>query len=93
VSAGRALFDAQLDHLQLLDLSGNRLTRVGLSILSTLRADRPVRVDVGGNVQSPAAGDAPVAVSDLVPGLLDGVAEAARLKHLVANPRHRNDAT
>lgn len=93
VAAGRDLFDAALDHLRLLDLSGNRLTRVGLSILSTLRADRPVRIDVTANVQSPTSGDAPVALPDLVPGLLDGVAEAARLKRLVANPRHRNDAT
>lgn len=93
VAAGRALFDACLNHLRLLDLSSNRLTRVGLSILTTLRADRPVRVDVTANVQSPTSGDAPVALPDLVPGLLDGVAEAARLKRLVANPRHRNDAT
>ncbi|MBN9119602.1 MAG: TIGR02996 domain-containing protein [Planctomycetes bacterium] len=81
--------DALLDRLQTLDLSGNRLTRVGLSILSTLRADRPVRIDVGGNVQAPNAGDAPVAVS----GLIDNVVEAARLKRLVANPRHRTDGT
>lgn len=93
VAAGRALFDACLDHLRLLDLSGNRLTRVGLSILSTLRADRQVRVDVTANVQSPTSGDAPVALPDLVPGLLDGVAEAARLKRLVSNPRYRNEAT
>lgn len=93
VSASRDLFGALLGRVQTLDLSGNRLTRVGLSILTALRAGRPVRVDVAGNVQAPAAGDAPVAVSDLVPGLLDGVAEAARLKRLVAHPRHRNDAT
>lgn len=93
VAAGRELFDACLNHLCSLDLSANRLTGVGLSILTTLRADRKVRVDVTANVQSPTSGDAPVALPDLVPGLLDGVAEAARLKRLVANPRHRNDAT
>lgn len=93
VSAGRDLFDALLGHVQTLDLSGNRLTRVGQSILSALPAYRSERVNVTGNVQAPAAGDAPVAVSDLVPGLLDGVAEAARLKRLVAHPRYRNDAT
>jgi uncharacterized protein (TIGR02996 family) len=92
VAAGFDLFDKRLGHLQVLDLSGNRLTRVGLNALTALRAARPVKVDVTANVQS-AAGDAPVAVSDLVPGLLDGVAEAARLKRLVANPRHRTDAT
>jgi uncharacterized protein (TIGR02996 family) len=93
VNAAYEHFDAAFSHLNALDLSGNRLTRVGLSILSMLRGDRPVRVDVGGNVQAPAAGDAPVAVSDLLPRLLDGVAENARLKRLVANPRHRNDGT
>lgn len=83
-------FDAIFDRLRELDLSGNRLTRVGLSILSTLRADRDVRVEVSGNVQSPPPGDAPVAVSGLVDGLLDGVTEAARLRQRVTNPRHRN---
>ena len=87
VNASYEQFDALLDHLQALDLSGNRLTRVGLSILSMLRAERPVRVDVGGNVQAPPGGDAPVAVS----GPIDNVLEAARLKRLVSNPRHRPD--
>jgi uncharacterized protein (TIGR02996 family) len=93
LSAGRAPLARHLDRLRLLDLSGNRLTRLGLNLLAELRADRPVKVEVSGNVQSVAGGDAPVAVSDLVPGLLDGVAEAARLRRLVANPRHRTDAT
>jgi uncharacterized protein (TIGR02996 family) len=90
VNAAYDQFDALFDRVRELDLSGNRLTRVGLSILSVLRGDRPVRVDVSGNVQSAPPGDAPVAVSGLVDGLLDGVTEAARLKHRVANPRHRN---
>ena len=47
------------DRLRELDLSGNRLTRVGLSILSALRGQRPVQVEVAGNVQSAPAGDAP----------------------------------
>lgn len=92
-SANRDRLGALLEHLAALDLSGNRLTRVGLSVLATLRADRPVRIDVGGNVQAPAAGDFPVAVAELIPGLLDGAAEAARLKRLVSYPRHRNDAS
>jgi hypothetical protein len=93
VTATRELLDALLDRVQLLDLSGNRLTRVGLGILRTLRGNRPVHIDDGGNVQTATAGEAPVAMSDLIPALVDGAAEAARLKHLVANPRHRNDGT
>ncbi len=87
VTAARPLFDALLGRVQFLDLFGNRLTREGLRILTELRADRPVRIDVTGNVQSPNAGDAPVSVS----GLIDNVVEAARLKRMVSNPRHRTD--
>ena len=90
VVAARDLYDALFDRVQTLDLTSNRLTRVGLSVLSALRRDRPVRVEVGGNVQSAPAGDAPVAVSGLVDGLLDGVAEAARLKHRITHPRNPN---
>jgi uncharacterized protein (TIGR02996 family) len=93
VVAARRAFDALLGRLVLLDVSDNRLTRVGLSLLSTLRRDRPVRVEVAGNVQSIHHGDAPVAVSDLLPALLDGVADAARLRRRASNPLHRNDPT
>jgi uncharacterized protein (TIGR02996 family) len=85
VTAAYDLFDAVFNRVRELDLSGNRLTRVGLSILSALRGARPVRVDVSGNVQTAPAGDAPVAVSEV----LDGVTEALRLKQQIANPRHR----
>lgn len=93
VTVARDLFHALFDRVRVLDLSGNRLTRVGMSVLAALRGDRPVRVEVSGNVQSAPAGDAPVAVSDLVPGLLDGFTEAARLRRRVSNPRHRPDGT
>ncbi len=83
IAAARDRFDALFDRLAVLDLSGNRLTRVGLSILSAVRGERPVRVEVSGNVQSATAGDAPVAVSDLI----DNVTEAARLRHRITNPR------
>ncbi len=91
VNAARDLFDALFDRVRVLDLSGNRLTRVGMTLLDTVRGKRPVQVEKGGNVQSAPAGDAPVAVSDLVPDLLDGFTDAARLRQRVANPRHRND--
>ena len=93
VPAARGLLDALFDRVRVLDLSGNRLTRFGMSVLAAVRGNRPVRVDVSGNVQSAPAGDAPVAVSDLVPGAIDGLTEATRLRHRVANPRHRNDGT
>jgi uncharacterized protein (TIGR02996 family) len=88
VAAAHELFDALFDCVRELDLSGNRLTRVGLSILSALRGARAVRVEVSGNVQTAPAGDAPVAVSEL----LDGVTETLRLRQQIANPRHRPDS-
>jgi hypothetical protein len=86
IIAVRELYDALLDHVQLLDLSGNRLTRRGLGVLDTVRGHRAVRLETADNVQSAASGDAPVAVSDIMPEVMQGVAEAARLKHRVAHP-------
>ena len=91
VAACREPFDRSFNHLRYFDLSGNRLTRVGMGILTTLRAGRVIQVDVSGNVQSAAAGDAPVAVSDVLNGVLDGVTEAVRLKRRIANPRRLTD--
>lgn len=88
IAAARARFDALFDRLAVLDLSGNRLTRVGLSTLTAVRGARPVRVEIAGNVQSAAAGDAPVAVSDLI----DDVTDAARLRHRITNPRTGGEA-
>lgn len=87
VAAARDPFDALFDRLRALDLSHNRLTRVGLSILSAVRRDRAVRIDVGGNVQTAPPGDAPVAVAELLPGVFDAVAEAARLRERINYPR------
>ena len=87
MTAAYSLFDALFDRVRELDLSGNRLTRVGLSILSALRGARPVRVEVSGNVQTAQAGDAPIVMSDV----LDGVTETLRLRQQIANPRHRTD--
>ncbi len=86
------LFDKLFKHLQFLDLSGNRLTRVGMGVLSARLGSQAVQIDVSGNVQSATAGDAPVAVSGLLDGLLDGVAEAALLKRRVTHPRHLSDS-
>ncbi len=84
-------FDRLFAHLRHLDLSGNRLTRLGISRLPAVCAGRTVQIDVSANVQSAASGDAPVAVSDVLTGVLDGVADAARLKHRIANPRRLAD--
>jgi uncharacterized protein (TIGR02996 family) len=91
VVANRELFEARFEHLQLLDASGNRLTRFGQTVLHDIKGPRPVRLELTDNLQPATAGDAPVAVSDLVPDLMEGVAAAARLRHRIANPRHRND--
>jgi uncharacterized protein (TIGR02996 family) len=91
VSAARDLLAPFFDRLQVLDLSGNRLTRYGLGLLHALRGERPVRLETAENVQAAASGDAPVAVSDLLPDVMQSVAEAARLRHRIANPRHRTD--
>lgn len=91
VIACRDQFDRLFAHVRVLDLSGNRLTRIGMAVLGAIRGARPVQVEVSGNVQSAPAYEAPVAVSDVLPGVLDGVAEAALLKHRIANPRHLTD--
>ncbi|AWM37964.1 Leucine Rich repeats (2 copies) [Gemmata obscuriglobus] len=76
------------DQLRALDLSCNRLTRVGLGILSAARGDRPVQIDVSQNVQSAPLGDAPVAVAELLPGVLNGVTEPTRLRQRTPTPPH-----
>jgi uncharacterized protein (TIGR02996 family) len=93
VVAARDLFAALFDRVRVVDVSNNRLTRIGLSILSTLRGSRLPPVELSGNVQAVSGGDAPVAVSDLLPDLLENVAETARLKRRVSNPRHRTGDT
>jgi uncharacterized protein (TIGR02996 family) len=91
VVAAHELYDGLFNRVRELDLSNNRLTRMGLSILATLKGDRPVRVEWDGNVQSIHSGDAPVAVSDTISEVLDGVTGTARLKRRVPSPRHPND--
>jgi uncharacterized protein (TIGR02996 family) len=90
VVAARDLYGPLFDRVQLLDVSGNRLTRRGLGELDTIRGHRPVRLETSDNVQSAPSGDAPVAVSKIVPAVLEGVAEAARLRHRIANPTQRH---
>ena len=91
IFAAHELLDSLFDRLDLLDVSNNRLTRLGLNTLSMLRGERAVRLEDAGNVQSSPTGDAPVAVSDLMPHLMEGVAEAARLKQRIAYPCQRNN--
>ncbi len=77
-----------MEKLTLLDVSCNRLTRVGLALLDFMKGQRPVRLDRADNVQSAPAGDAPVTVAELLPDVMAGVADAARLKRRIAHPRH-----
>ena len=89
VARARDALPALLARLHLLDLSGNRLTRLGIDILRIVQGDRPVNIDWSGNVQTPAHGETPVAVGDVVPGVLDEVAEAAALRRRVSHPAAR----
>lgn len=91
IIAARELYEALLDRMQVLDVSGNRLTRFGLGVLNSLCGERGVRLETADNVQSAPSGDAPVAVSDIMPDVMEGVAQAARLRHRIANPSHPPD--
>jgi len=88
VVALRETLPALLGRLRVLDLSENRLTRYGIGILDAARGDRPVALDVSGNVQA-VAGAAPVPVGEVVPDVLRGAAEAAELRRRVAHPAGR----
>jgi uncharacterized protein (TIGR02996 family) len=96
VAAMRNLFDSLFGRLRVLDLSHNRLTRTGLGVLTTLRGERPVRLELSGNVQSVSHGDAPLAVADsllpppAVPAMGDDASDATRLKRRIAHPRDQN---
>ncbi len=78
--------------LRVLDLSGNRLTRFGLGLLESARGEARTLLDVSGNVQTSAGGEAPVPVGRVVPEVLRGVtevAQAAELRRRVAHPTMR----
>jgi uncharacterized protein (TIGR02996 family) len=80
-----------LARLRSLDLSGNRLTRHGIAILHAARGESGAAVDTSGNVQAPSGGEAPVRVGEVVPDVLRGMADAARLRRRVAHPAARPD--
>jgi uncharacterized protein (TIGR02996 family) len=70
-----------LPYLRRLDVSANRLTRRGVETLFAARADRPVEIDISGNVHEP-----PIPVGEVVGDVLGGVAD---LKRRIANPSRR----
>ncbi len=79
-------------HLRVLDLSDNRLTDHGIRILETANLNGAVLIDVSGNNQASAGGEPPIPVGDLMPGVLQGVtdaADAAELRRRVAHPTMR----
>jgi Ran GTPase-activating protein (RanGAP) involved in mRNA processing and transport len=71
-----------------LDMGGNRLTRRGIDLLLAAAEARGVAVEAGGNVHYPPPSVPPVAVGEVVDGVLDGVAD---LKRRVAHPARRTD--
>lgn len=92
VAAVRTALPRLLAQLHLLDISENRLTRSGMGRLVAARGNLPVKLELAGNVQTSAAGEAPVPVGDVVPDLLRevaGAAAAADLKRRVAHPTMR----
>jgi Ran GTPase-activating protein (RanGAP) involved in mRNA processing and transport len=89
VSRARDALPGLLTRLHLLDLSDNRLTRVGIRILEDARGNLPVTLTVSGNIQTTPRGETPVPVGDVVPRVLDEVAEAAALRRRVSHPAAR----
>lgn len=87
LSAVRQHLARLMARLRSLDLSGNRLTRHGFGLLHGARGESGVLLDLSGNVQSSVGGEAPVRVGDVVPEVLQGVAEAAALRRRIAHPR------
>jgi uncharacterized protein (TIGR02996 family) len=79
---------AGLPKLRSLDLSGNRLSWRGVGALRAVVVPRGIALDVSGNGTEP---DAPVAVSDLVAGILHDVADAevAELRRRISHPARR----
>jgi uncharacterized protein (TIGR02996 family) len=92
VVAIRAELPVLFGRLRALDLSENRLTRYGQEVLKAAGREMTVSINLEGNVQS-AAGQAPVAVGEVVSDVLrdldEAAAEAAALRRRVAHPRIR----
>ncbi|MBA4066652.1 MAG: hypothetical protein C0501_23695 [Isosphaera sp.] len=80
-----------LPGLRTLDLSGNRLTQHGIAVLRAARGGSGATIDTSGNVQASAGGEVPIRVGEVVPDVLRGVADAARLRRRVAHPAARRD--
>jgi hypothetical protein len=92
IVALRPILQGLFDRFRVLDLSENRLTGYGVGLLEAARGDRAAALDVSGNVQTAAGGEAPVPVGEVVPGVLRGVpgmVEAAELRRRVAHPAGR----
>lgn len=90
IGATRTTLPAFLARLRSLDLSRNRLTRHGTSLLQAARGESAVSIDVSGNVQTSGSGEAPVKVGQVVTEVLQEVAEAAHaaeLRRRIAHPR------
>ena len=80
---------AEMPKLRSLDVSGNRLTWRGVGALRAVAIPRGISLVVSGNGIDPVV---PVAVSELVAGILQEVAEieVAALRRRVSHPVHRD---
>src|SRR5262249_25438725 len=83
----REVHERLFGQLRVLDLSGNRLTKWGIGVLQVAKEGRPLSVDLSANVQPASGGDVPVAVGDVMPGVLDNMSE---LRRRVWNPARRD---
>jgi uncharacterized protein (TIGR02996 family) len=81
-----------LQRLRILDLSENRLTRLGLGMLIAARGESAVQLDISANVQASTDSMVPVTVGEMVPMLLRSMTEivdTAELRRRVAYPTLR----
>jgi uncharacterized protein (TIGR02996 family) len=78
--------------LRVFDLPNNRLTHFGIGELQRARGDSATALDVKENIQVSAGRESPVALGEVVPGVLRDVAEvaqAAALRRRVSHPATR----
>jgi uncharacterized protein (TIGR02996 family) len=84
--AGAAALAAALPRftrLRRLDVSGNWLTRRGIELLAAARGERPLVIDTDGNTHQVP----PVAVGDVIAGVLDVADLRRRITHPTARRR------
>lgn len=74
---------SRLPHLRRLDVSGNRLTRLGIEMLLGVRHTRPLEVEADGNIHQVQ----PCRLGDVVREMFDGGVDDLRRR--ITHPRRR----